>query len=81
MVGGGGCLQLNNCPAYSLRKQLSFDGQRREGGREGGRRVNLHSKIDRTGNTIVRAKLSLNLIKLFKTLKLLYIAKVNTISS
>ena len=49
-------------------------------GREGGR-VYLHSKIDRTSNSIVRAKLSLNLIELFKVLKLLCIAKVNTISS
>ena len=53
-----------------------MDREGREGGREGGR-VTLHSKIDRTGNTIVRANLS----KLFKTLKLLYIAKVYAISS
>ena len=57
-----------------------MDREGREGGREGGR-VYLHSKIDRTSNSIVRAKLSLNLIELFKVLKLLCIAKVNTISS
>ena len=70
MVGGsrgGGCLQLNNCPAYSLRK-LSFDGQGREGRVEGGRQRGstcIVKSIGPSANSIVRAKLSLNLSKLF----------------